>query len=121
MNESACRVNCALRLPFANSRHYALVALALMLLAATSHHAAAGDAANGGLIAKRWCTACHVASTEQKRSDVAAPSFASIARKRQRPERLTAFLSAPHPTMPDMALSRSEIADIVAYIGSLRH
>jgi hypothetical protein len=26
----------------------------------------------------------------------------------------------PHPIMPDMNLTRSEIADIVAYIGTLK-
>ena len=32
---------------------------------------------------------------------------------------LAAFLADPHPKMPDMHLSRSEIDDIVAYIQSL--
>jgi hypothetical protein len=34
-------------------------------------------------------------------------------------KQLTAFLTDPHPKMPDMNLTRSEIADIVAYIGTL--
>jgi hypothetical protein len=32
---------------------------------------------------------------------------------------LNAFLSTPHPSMPDYALSRQEIADVSAYILSL--
>jgi hypothetical protein len=30
------------------------------------------------------------------------------------------FLLDPHPKMPDMSLTRTEAADIAAYIGSLR-
>ena len=42
-----------------------------------------------------------------------------IARKKPSSKQLTAFLTDPHPKMPDMNLTRSEIADIVAYIGTL--
>jgi mono/diheme cytochrome c family protein len=82
--------------------------------------ALAADTGNGEAIAKRWCASCHLVSSDQARANADVPSFASLARKKQRPERLEAFLSAPHPKMPDMTLSRSEIADLVAYIGSLR-
>ena len=33
---------------------------------------------------------------------------------------LAALLSDEHPPMPDMSLTRQEIRDLVAYIGSLR-
>ena len=48
-----------------------------------------------------------------------APTFAAIARRHEGAKKLRAFLADPHPKMPDMNLSRSEIADIVAYIGRL--
>jgi hypothetical protein len=35
-------------------------------------------------------------------------------------EQLRAFLSHPHGAMPDLALSRTEIDDLTAYIQSLR-
>jgi hypothetical protein len=34
-------------------------------------------------------------------------------------EKLSSFLTDPHPKMPDMSLTRAEIADLVAYIRSL--
>lgn len=33
---------------------------------------------------------------------------------------MRAFLSHPHGAMPDLALSRAEIDDLIAYIGSLK-
>jgi hypothetical protein len=54
-----------------------------------------------------------------KREPSDAPSFASVAHKIKSSKALTAFLTDPHPKMPDMNLTRSEIADIVAYIGTL--
>jgi hypothetical protein len=34
--------------------------------------------------------------------------------------KLAFFLLDPHPKMPDMSLSRTEAADLAAYIGSLK-
>ena len=77
-----------------------------------------GNAAHGEIIAKRWCSACHSVASDQARANSDAPPFASIARKKQASE-LKGFLTDPHPKMPNMSLSRSEIADIVAYIKTL--
>jgi hypothetical protein len=50
-----------------------------------------------------------------------APPFASIAQRSNLNAReLANSLLAPHPQMPDRALSRDEAADIAAYIKSLR-
>jgi len=50
-----------------------------------------------------------------------APPFAAIAKT---PDfdaaKIALFLLDPHPKMPDMALSRSEAADLAAYIVSLK-
>jgi mono/diheme cytochrome c family protein len=78
-----------------------------------------GDAAKGGVIAKRWCAACHVVASDQTTASADAPPFADIAARRPNAKQLAAFLIDPHPKMPNMNLTRKEIADIVAYIHSL--
>jgi mono/diheme cytochrome c family protein len=98
-----------------------VAALGLMLSIGVSQAHAAGDAANGRILAQRWCAACHVVSDEQRQASEAAPPFASVAR---RPgfdaDRLAFFLLDPHPKMPDMGLTRREAADLAAYIATLR-
>jgi mono/diheme cytochrome c family protein len=50
-----------------------------------------------------------------------APPFPAIAnRKDQTPQRLAGAIIIPHPEMPTIQLTMSEIRDIVAYIMSLR-
>jgi len=95
----------------------ALVAFSFVALLANA--AAAADAYQGGVLAKRWCATCHVVSADQARGSTQAPPFAEIAKK----PGLTAasialFLLRPHPPMPDMNLSRNEAADLAAYIVS---
>jgi len=83
--------------------------------------ALAADANHGADLAKRWCTACHVVSADQKQANADAPAFAAIAAKSDfTPEKVAFFLLYPHPTMPNFPLSRNEAADLAAYIGSLR-
>jgi mono/diheme cytochrome c family protein len=80
----------------------------------------AADAANGKRLAERWCQACHFIAAGQPQASADAPPFASIAR---RPDfdaaKIAFFLLDPHPKMPNMSLSRTEAADLAAYIGSL--
>lgn len=80
---------------------------------------AAADVAKGEAIAKRWCASCHLVAADQTHANTDVPSFAAIAGKKESTRRLDAFLYAPHPKMPDMSLSRAEVADLVGYIGSL--
>ncbi|GGI33225.1 hypothetical protein GCM10010987_73320 [Bradyrhizobium guangdongense] len=57
----------------------------------------------------------------QTQASADVPSFASVARKPDfSAERLAFFLLDPHPKMPNFPLSRTEAADLAAYIGSLR-
>jgi mono/diheme cytochrome c family protein len=79
--------------------------------------AAAADPAQGQTLAKRWCAACHVVATDQQgRSGEAAP-FSAIGKTPDLDaSRLALFLLLLHPKMPDMHLSRSEAADLAAYI-----
>jgi mono/diheme cytochrome c family protein len=100
-------------------RCFARVAVAFLGLSAMPLQTLAADAGKGEIIAKRWCAACHLVSPEQTQASPDVPSFSAIARQKKPPEKLAAFLTDPHPKMPDMNLTRSEIADIVAYIRSL--
>jgi len=93
------------------------LAALLTLVAATPVFAA--DVAQGERIARRWCAACHVVSADQQRASADVPSFFDVARRRSGQD-LRAFLTDPHPRMPDMSLTREEIADLVAYIESLK-
>jgi mono/diheme cytochrome c family protein len=81
--------------------------------------ASAADIQHGATIAKRWCAACHVVTSDQKSANADAPSFADVAQRRKDRKALANFLTDPHPKMPDMQLTRREIDDIVAYIRSL--
>ncbi len=83
--------------------------------------AMAADADHGGDLARRWCASCHLVEGSQKQASADVLSFAEIARKSDfTPEKVAFFLLAPHPKMPNFPLSRTEAADLAAYIGSLR-
>ena len=82
---------------------------------------AAGSAENGKLIAERWCASCHLVSPEQTRAAADVPSFDAIAKRSQHKlDWLLAFLTDPHPPMPDLSLIRQEISDLVAYFELLQ-
>jgi mono/diheme cytochrome c family protein len=83
--------------------------------------ALAANADQGATLAKRWCATCHVVHGDQKQASADVPPFAVIAKKTDfSPERVAAFLMEPHPKMPNFTLSRSEAADIAAFIATLR-
>jgi mono/diheme cytochrome c family protein len=94
-----------------------LIAVAVALPAAAQER---GDPAAGHELASQLCTSCHIVGTEAVGSDV-APPFPVIAKD---PE-LTfgerqAWLSPMHPILPNLALTPQQIADINAYLDSLR-
>ena len=94
----------------------------VLFLCLTSQAVAQGIPMEGRKIAERWCAACHQVSEEQNTANTEAPAFANIAKKYPDDDglaALAAFLADPHPVMPDMSLTRREIGDLVAYIGSL--
>ena len=80
---------------------------------------AAGDAAAGHALAQRWCASCHIVDRAGQGRDT-APPFPAIA-KRNPEDRgwLRAWLTAPHPPMPNFNLSRQQIDDVIAYLDSL--
>lgn len=96
-------------------------ALALAVFTGVPASTAAADALEGELIARQWCAECHVVTDDQATASVDVPTFRQIAREFRFNERqLSAFLADPHPKMPQMSLTREEIANLVAYIDSLR-
>jgi mono/diheme cytochrome c family protein len=76
---------------------------------------------NGERLAIRWCVVCHVVASDQRQSAGEVTPFHEIAK---RPDfdaaKLAFFLLNPHPVMPNMGLSRSEAADLAAYIDTLK-
>ncbi|MGF6174879.1 mono/diheme cytochrome c family protein [Ensifer sp. 4252] len=96
------------------------VVVAFFLL--SSKEGAAADLARGHSIAVRWCSECHMVAPGQGHGSDAVPTFAEIkASDRLDEAQLTAFLSAPeHSRMPNLSLTRAEIADLVAYIKAQR-
>lgn len=95
--------------------------VALVLAAGVAQGAAgAADLAQGRDLAQRWCASCHAIAPGEA-SDEAAPSFESIVAERGRSsEWVATWLSTPHEMMPDLSLTREEIAALVAYFDSLR-
>ncbi len=94
-----------------------MVALAAAALAATP---VPGDATRGHLLAKTWCTGCHLIEAQETTAKDAVPSFTAIAAmKSTTVPALRAFLQTRHQNMPDWWLSRQQIDDVVAYIMSL--
>lgn len=93
--------------------------LSLIIGAASVHGARAADEEQGGILAKRWCAACHVVAADQRSAAGQAPPFSLIGKTPGLdPSKLALFLLLPHPKMPDMNLSRAEAADLAAYIQS---
>jgi mono/diheme cytochrome c family protein len=91
-----------------------------LALGTTSSFAA--DAVQGRIIALRWCAGCHLVQSGQK-SPVTdqAPPFASLATRPDfTADKLALLLLKPHRNMQQLALSRPEIADVAAYILTLK-
>ena len=92
-----------------------LLSVAAALALPLAAHAA--DVEHGEVMAKRWCASCHIVASDQKTGSTQAPPFSAIAKMPGFDAgKVALFLLAPHPKMPDMNLSRSEAADLAAYI-----
>jgi len=101
-----------------------IVTLASILaLTSTSIFAQSGDPEKGRAFGLEVCTPCHVVVEDQLSPGrlATAPDFRAIANTRGMTETsLHAFLSTPHPTMPNLILTSAEQDDVIAYILSLR-
>jgi mono/diheme cytochrome c family protein len=103
--------------------HRTLFATILLLgPAAALAQVPTGDPAEGGKVAKTWCSNCHVIDNNPTSAGDTVPSFPAIANHTATTAlSLQAFLQTPHGQMPNFQLSRQEIDDVVAYILTLRH
>ena len=84
--------------------------------------ATAADPQKGLGFAREVCAGCHAVEDGQTVSPLPrAPSFYAIADVPGMSQTaLYALLSTPHKTMPNLILSADEIADVSAYILSLK-
>ncbi len=97
------------------------IVLIVLLAAAGAAGNARADAKKGEQIARQWCSTCHVVAANQTGAvPQGPPSFPSVARSGMTAAQLRAWLSHPHGAMPDLALTRVEIDDLIDYIQSLR-
>ena len=95
--------------------------LALSVLAFLAIRPAHADAAKGAQIARQWCANCHVTGGNTAGPvPQGPPSFQMVARSGMTADQLRAFLSHPHGAMPNLALTRAEIDDLISYIETLR-
>ena len=76
----------------------------------------------GRAIAQKLCSSCHLTpDAPESPVKVGIPSLSALANKpEQTPETIALRLIAPPHPMPDMQLTRGEIADVVAYLATLR-
>jgi mono/diheme cytochrome c family protein len=99
-------------------------ALASALAAAAwNANAQDGDVAAGRDFAREACITCHVVDPANASPRVVAigPNFQDIANtKGMTATALRVFLTTSHPKMPNLILTSEQIADVSAYILSLR-
>lgn len=104
-------------LRFGHSLGFAILAAATPVLAADDSI----EVTSGRVLAEKWCAECHVPGSASKGRSGVAPSFRAVANDPATTERsVRVFLRSPHPTMPNIALTREQVDDIVAYILSFK-
>lgn len=102
-------------------RHVVTAALVVLATAFPAAAQEASDPAAGAVLARTWCSGCHLVDPLQPRGNDAAPPFVAIAAApATSPASLHAFITAPHGQMPDLKLSGQQVDNLVAYILSLR-
>lgn len=104
------------------SYHLMLLLVATGIAFATGSTArAVGNAQRGKAIAREQCSNCHVVSKNDAKAlegQMIGPDFAAM--KNVTALNLTGRLNSPHPVMSKFpSLTDQQIADLVAYIGSV--
>jgi len=96
--------------------------LAMLLGAPAVNSAEAQDARErlaGEQLSRNLCSECHIVSETQRGPVLdGVPSFPVLARSKRTSAQLRAWLTDPHPPMPNLPLSEREIASVIAYIRS---
>ena len=96
--------------------------LAALLVIGPGQAQPRGNPADGHLLATTWCSSCHQIGPQAGSSanDV-VPSFPAVAVMPSTTEMsIRVFLSTSHAVMPNYQLTQVQIADVGAYILSLR-
>ena len=96
-----------------------LVVLAVSVGCAPAAYAAVGNSDAGRLLATRSCSSCHAVDAASTATDGAPPLSAMAKTNKERPAWIRGWLMDPHSPMPGIMLSRQQIDDIIAYLGSL--
>ena len=79
------------------------------------------DPFHGKALAKQLCSNCHLVDNQQQQALADVPSFHEIANKVGQTEgTIMAHIVLPKHPMPTIPLTTSELADLAAYIMSLR-
>jgi mono/diheme cytochrome c family protein len=100
-----------------------VVLAAALAAAAFNAKAQDGDIAAGHAFARQACKACHMVELKRRspRRFEIGPAFRDIvATPGMTATALKVFLTSSHPKMPNLILTPEEIADVSAYILSLR-
>jgi mono/diheme cytochrome c family protein len=88
--------------------------------ALASTEAVAQSAQRGHEAAMQWCGSCHIVSGQVRANDM-VPSFDTIANQpNYTDDRLRGIISNPHPPMPPLQITRSDIESFVLYFRTLR-
>lgn len=100
----------------------AIVLLLLFVPVAIAGVTSQPDPVNGKGLAEKLCSNCHlVGSATQTHANSDVPSFHEIAnREGQTAGAITARIILPKHPMPQIPLTKAELADLAAYILSLR-
>jgi cytochrome c2 len=99
-----------------------MVAVALTAITFNAN-AQDGNVVSGRTFAREACNSCHVVepTNASPRIVVIGPNFQDIANtKGMTATALRVFLTTSHPKMPNLILTQEQIADVIAYILSLR-
>lgn len=100
-----------------------LVSLLVVFAAPTVQAQPAPSPTNGRALAAQLCAGCHLIGPDA-RGPVpdGIPSFMAIAARPESDEKRiqAALISAPHPLMPSPPLDNRQMADVAAYVLTLR-
>lgn len=101
---------------------YCLAALSLVTVAPFGLAQELGDARAGLAYADGVCAECHAVKKGQRVSPLErAPAFELVANSRGMTEMaLRVWFQSPHPSMPNLMLTKKLSDDLIAYIMSLK-
>ena len=104
-------------------RRHIFLATMIAFPIASGHSTAqeVGSAARGLAFAEQVCARCHAVQKQTRSPNNDAPSFQAIASiPGMTATALSAALHTSHQTMPNLILDPDELANIIAYILSLK-